>query len=94
MELEAFDEEVGDRGQDALSSRWIMTDKSTETEKKVKARLLARGFEEKVKVQAESPTGSRETLHMLLTVASTNGWKIESGDVKSAYLQAVSEKTL
>ena len=91
-ELAAFDEfgvyeEVQDKGQEALSSRWVLTDKSTEKEKKVKARLVARGFEEKVKVQADSPTGSKETLHMLLTVAATWGWKIKSGDVKSAYLQ-------
>ena len=70
-ELDAFNEfgvyeEVEDREQDALSSRWIMTDKFTEKEKKVKARLVARGFKEKVKKKADSPTGSRETLHMLL----------------------------
>ena len=91
-ELEAFDEfgvyeEVEDRGQEVLSSRWIMTDKSTETEKKVKERLVARGFEEKVKVQADSPTGSRETLHLLLAIGATKAWKIKSGDVKSANLQ-------
>ena len=85
-----------DRGQEALSSRWILTDKSTEKEKKVKARLVARGFEEKVKVQADSPTGSKETLHMLLTVAVTKGWKIKSGDVKSVYLRLLffGEKSL
>ena len=91
-ELAAFDEfnvyeEVQDRGQEALSSRWVLTDKSTKEEKKIKARLVVRGFEEKVKVQVDSPTGSRETLHMLLTVAATQGWRIKSGDVKSAYLQ-------
>ena len=91
-ELAAFDEfgvyeEVEDKGQDALSSRWVLTDKSTAEETKVKARLVARGFEEKVKVQTDSPTGSKETLHMLLTVAATQGWGIKSGDVKSAYLQ-------
>ena len=66
-ELDSFDkfsvyEEVEDRGQDALSSRWIMTYKSTETENKVKAWLVARGFEERVKMQADSPTGSTESL--------------------------------
>ena len=81
-ELAAFDEfgvyeEVQDKGQEALSSRWVLTDKSTEKEKKVKARLVARGFEEKVKVQADSPTGSKETLHMLLTVAATGDAEVE-----------------
>ena len=49
-ELEAFRqfkvyEEVKDVGQERLSSRWIVTDKSTPTEKKIKARLVCRGFE-------------------------------------------------
>jgi hypothetical protein len=91
-ELEAFKEfevyeEVKDEGQERLSSRWIMTDKSTAEEKKVKARLVCRGFEESVKVQADSPTGSKETLHMLLSIAATKDWKVKSGDVKNAYLQ-------
>ena len=56
-------------------------------EKKVKARLVCRGFEELVKVQADSPTASKETLHMLLAIAATKGWTIKSGDIKNAYLQ-------
>jgi hypothetical protein len=91
-ELQAFMdfkvyEEVKDEGQERLSSRWIMTDKSDEQTKKVKARLVCRGYEETVKVQSDSPTGSRETLHMLLSIAASKGWQIQSGDVKNAYLQ-------
>ena len=75
-ELKAFEdfavyEEVEDKGQERLSSRWILTDKSTMEERKVKARLVYRGFEESVKVQSDSPTGSRETLHMVLAVAAS-----------------------
>ena len=67
-ELGAFQQfkvykEVKDVGQERLSSRWILTDKSTPTDKKIKARLVCRGFEELVKVQSDSPTGSKETLH-------------------------------
>ena len=91
-ELQAFEDfgvytEVEDQGQERLSSRWILTDKSTPQEVKIKARLVCRGFEETVEVQADSPTGSKETLHMLLCIAATKGWKIKSGDVKNAYLQ-------
>ena len=91
-ELEAFKkfgvyEEVKDEGQERLSSRWVLTDKSTKTERKVKARLVCRGFEEAVEVQADSPTGSKETLHMLLAIAATKGWTIKTGDIKNAYLQ-------
>ena len=91
-ELQAFEDfgvytEVEDHGQEKLSSRWILTDKSTPQETKVKARLVCRGFEETVQVQADSPTGSKETLHLLLCIAATKNWKIKSGDVKNAYLQ-------
>ena len=91
-ELEAFDkfdvyEEVEDIGQERLSSRWVLTDKSTEEEKRVKARLVCRGFEEAVQIQADAPTGGRETLHILLALAASKSWKIKSGDVKNAYLQ-------
>ena len=91
-ELEAFKDfevyrEVEDKGQERLSSRWVLTDKSTSEVKKVKARLVCRGFEEAVQVQADSPTGSKETLHMLLAIAASKGWLIKSDDVKNAYLQ-------
>ena len=70
-ELTAFEEfeeytEVKDQGQERLSSRWILTDKSTRQEIKVKARLVCRGFDENVQVQADSPTGSKETLSVAL----------------------------
>ena len=61
----------------------ILTDKSTTEEVKVKARLVCRGFEETVKVQADSLTGSKETLHILLSMAASRNWKIKSGDVKN-----------
>ena len=91
-ELEAFEkfdvyEEVEDTGQERLSSRWVLTDKSTGEEKRVKARLVCRGFEEAVQIQADAPTGGRETLHILLALAASKGWTIKSGDVKNAYLQ-------
>ena len=91
-ELEAFDKfgayvETQDRGQERLSSRWVLTDKSTNEEKRVKARLVCRGFEENVDVQRDSPTCSKESLHILLALASTKGWRIKSADVKNAYLQ-------
>ena len=59
----------------------------TEVEDQGQERLSSRGFEETVEVQADSPTGCKETLHMLLCIAASKGWKIKSGDVKNAYLQ-------
>ena len=53
----------------------------------VKARLVCRGFEEMIKVQADSPTGNKETLRMVLALTASYGWQVKSGDVKNAYLQ-------
>ena len=64
-----------------------MTDTSNGKRTKVKARLVCPGFEEAIEVQADSPTGNKETLHLVLSIAATKGWKIKSGDVKNAYLQ-------
>ena len=64
-----------------------MMDKSNGKRTKVKARLVCRGFKEAIEVQADSPTGNKETLHLLLSIAATKGWKIKSRDVKNAYLQ-------
>ena len=96
-EMDAFNQfdvylEVEDTGQVRLSLRWVITDKSTpedieKNEKMVKARLVCRGFEETVEVQADSPTGSKKTLRMLLAIAATKGWTIKSEDIKNAYLQ-------
>ena len=41
----SVDEEMEDKGQEALSSRWVLTDKSMAVEK-VKARLMVRCFKE------------------------------------------------
>ena len=53
----------------------------------MKARLVCRGFEETLEVQSDSPTGSKETLPILLYIAASKGWTIKSDDIKNAYLQ-------
>ena len=79
-ELEAFKKfqvykEVKDYSQETLSSRWVMTDKSKGKRTKVKARLVCQGFSEVIEVQADSPTGNKETLRLLLSIAATKGCK-------------------
>ena len=64
-ELRAFKkfqvyEEVTDYGQEKLSSRWVMIDKSNWKRTKFKARLVCQGFEETIDVQADSPTGNKK----------------------------------
>ena len=80
-------EEVPNKGQPVLSVRWVCTEKSVNNETKVKARLVARGFEETESVRADSPTGSKDTLRIFMSIMASKGWKCKSIDVKAAFLQ-------
>ena len=60
-ELSAFSEfdvynEVPDDGQFRISTTWVLTEKIIEGKIGVKARLVARGFEETTPITTDSPT--------------------------------------
>ena len=81
-------EEVEDHGQSALTVRWVITEKIKENRTLTKARLVVRGFQENsASIQKDSPTCSRESLRIAMTLASVNNWDVQSMDIKSAYLQ-------
>lgn len=74
--------------QPTISSRWIITEKFREGVKKVKARLVARGFEEdSSKLIKDSPTCSRESLKLVFLTASLKRWNVQSIDITAAFLQ-------
>ena len=53
-----------------------------------KARLVVRGYEEQNdEIRSDSPTCSKDNIRMLLGVAGAKGWKVQSLDVKAAFLQ-------
>ena len=54
-------EEVKDKGQDTIGSRWVVTTKEKHDgqKQKTKARLVACGFQETSKPQSDSPTVSK-----------------------------------
>ena len=81
--------EVNDVGQSAITTRWVLTEKpSSSTGNIIKARLVARGFEEKATdVRTDSPTISKENLRLVSAIAVMNKWQVHSIDVKSAFLQ-------
>ena len=87
MDYDVF-EEVKDKGQETISSRWIVTakEKHDGQKKKTKARLVARGFQESMKPQSDSPTVSKESQKILLALAANNGFKIASVDIRAAFL--------
>ena len=79
---------VEDFNQPRISTKWIFTQKVKEGRKVIKARLVARGFEEKIhNVRTDSPTWSRQALRMGFMTAATCKWKLHSLDITSAFLQ-------
>ena len=82
--------EVPDTGQPTVSTRWVCTRKFKGDCVVMKARLVARGFEEDTKkLKTDSPTCSKECLRLLLAIVSANSWSVHSLDVKSAFLQGI-----
>ena len=84
-------EEVEDIGQTTIGSRWVVTRKEFQDGQKelVKARLVARGFQEEMKPQSDSPTAQRESLKLFMALCAI--FKVETikaVDIKAAFLQA------
>ena len=68
-------EEVEDNGQDTLSVRWVITEKKKNDQSVIKAQLVARGFEENTSdFRSDSPTCSKESLRLAMTVIAASGW--------------------
>ena len=78
-------EEVPDDGEKKISTRWVFTRKD---DGELKARLVARGFEEELLKPTDSPTVSKFIIRILLGLAAAPTWKLKSIDVKSAFLQS------
>ena len=80
--------EVDDECQETISLRWVLTEKLIDGEWKPKARLVARGFEEDLfDHRTDSPTCSRDTLRIALSLMSSSGWTCNTIDIKAAFLQ-------
>ena len=76
-------EEVRDCGQYRISSTFICWYKGEE----VRARLVARGFEEVEKVPGDSPTVEKCNVRLIFAICAGMKWIIATLDVKSAFLQ-------
>ena len=81
-------EEVEDEGQKRLSVRWVTTVKKENGCPTVKASLCARGFEEEKEFRTDSPTRSKESVRLTCILASSCGRKVQSLDIKRAFLQS------
>ena len=89
QDYETF-EEVKDKGQETLGSRWVITEKEKHDgqKQKCKARLVARGFQESLKPQSDSPTASKESFKLLMAISTNIGFKLASVDIRAAFLQS------
>ena len=79
---------VKDTGQNKITTR-VMTEKMEERRKVAKARFVAKGFQDSdgSSVRTDSPACSKEGRKLALAVIATNGWKCNTLDVKTAFLQ-------
>ena len=83
-------EEVPFVGQPIITTRWVCTEKLKENQLVCKARLVARRFEEdSLSLKNESPTCSKDSFRIMLTVVSSMEWKIQNIDIKSSFLQGM-----
>ena len=83
-------QEIPDNGQDAIDTRWVVTEKFLENgESGVKARLVAKGFQDpdKANIRSDSPTALKTSLRLATTYISSRGWKVKSFDITAAFLQ-------
>ena len=82
-------EEVPSSNQKAISTRWVITPKEINGQLVTKARLVVRGFEDEAveKTLTNSPTCSKETIRVCMSLISSNKWKCCSIDAKTAFLQ-------
>lgn len=83
-------ERVKNTGQKAVSSRWVMTEKLIPGSEvsKIKMRLVCRGYEEDSSMfRTDSPTCTKESLRLAVSVIMSSQWQCRSLDVRSAFLQ-------
>lgn len=80
-----------------MSSKWVLTwkeDASQPSGRKPKARLVIRGFQdpEVGLASTESPTLSRDGRTLILQTISSLHWKLQSFDIKTAFLRGRSDE--
>ena len=74
--------------QPLISCKWVLTEKTIDEKLVVKARLVARGFEERNIVEdTESPTCGKQALRLVFLTAASNSWQMQSIDIYSAFVQ-------
>ena len=66
-----------------IGTRWVFTHKGDGT---AKARLVVQGCQENLKdVRGDAPTGSRDSMMMVIAFGSQTSWSLSQWDADSAY---------
>ena len=79
-------------GAHMINTEWVLVEKEDiHGVKTVKARLCMRGDQELDRhlISTDSPTAKTMTLKIILTLATSEGWKINVKDIRRAFLQSV-----
>ena len=72
--------EIDNKGQQRISVRWVITRKMKDGKSVVKARLVARGYEEEslIWVRKDSPICCKESLRSPLCIIASFKWNVMS----------------
>ena len=78
-------DEIENNGQPTISVCWVLKQKLVDGKCSTKTRLCARGFEEVESFKTESPTCSRESVHVAITLIVSNKWNLNAINIKTAF---------
>ena len=66
---------VDNRNEKFIDLRWVFSEKYVNGEQNVKARLVAKGFQEdNSDILSDSPTCSKESMHLVLNIIASSNW--------------------
>ena len=63
---------MSDQGQERINGRWVCIRKTVDEKEIPKGRYVIKGFQEHSEIQVNSPTGSKESLRLLLSIISSH----------------------
>ena len=81
--------EIDDLDKPKVGTTWIISENWKKGHKETKARLVARGYQEKgnCDIRRDSPTCLKSSLRLVFCVAASNKWIVNILDIRSAFLQ-------
>ena len=69
-------DEVEDLGQEKITGTWVVVKKEIDDKEGIKARWVAKGFQEEREIKADSPTVSKLGIRVLFAIAASKEWPL------------------